>query len=795
MNQSLSLSLSLSPSPAYVLLLPFLFFLPPLVQTKRHPLSVFLYVFLSRLKTRRYSSATKTFAMTSDLASLTFLSHYARAHSDGTLESYRDVIDRVFDMHHAHLGPAYSTLLSEARVLAHAKILFPSGRSLQFGGLPILQKHARMFNCVGAFAVAPEILYKLYWLLLCGCGVGLSVQTHHVAMLPPVAPPGNEKIIHVVQDSVEGWALAFRALLTSFFVGTPCQPDENLDLDESVYKGKQVVFQYDAVRPKGSKISCLLGRAPGPGPLQTALERTRALLMSLGTRKLRPIDVFDIVGHMADSVLAGGVRRSAMLMMFSADDEEMMRSKTGNWFTTAPQRARANISAIILRDKFDEVVASKFLTCAREFGEPGFILADETELIVNPCAEIALYPRAANGRYGFEACNLTEINVKLCTSEAVFLAACRASATLGTVQATYTTMPFLGKTTETIMNTSRLLGGSLTGVMENTAIGLNAELLRRGSLLFKKTNEEVASRLGIFPSHRLTTIKPAGTSSCVLGLSGCGVHPPHSRRYIRRVQCSDDDELAAFYASKRPLSIDKSVWGKSTNVLSFPITLAPDVRTKQDMGAIALMDAALILQRNWVLASHDPSRQPKPFRGNNNVSLTVTVTGDTEWKQIETHLVRHKHEFTGITFFPGTSDLTYDQAPFTRVLTSVELVETYGTAVLFATDIIATLKRSHPSLHAATRCASNSPECKADHLLLRRFAGRFFERDETRAKECLLDLDVLRTYETLIEESRRTGNVDWKEVRIGNRDRHEAAQAAKRQEPSCVGGACILVRI
>jgi ribonucleoside-triphosphate reductase len=772
--------------------------------------------------------------MAQDLAQVTFLSHYSRSTEDGTLETWDDVSMRVFAMHRAFLARSQSRevmeqmsdIIDEAEKAVNNKIIFPSGRSLQFGGHSILKNHAKIFNCTASFAAAPEILYKSFYLLLCGCGVGLSIQKHHVDKFPPLRAIASadceELTLYQIPDSIKGWALAFRVLLASFFdVSKACQLDENKYVDDAKFFGKRVVFDYSKIRPKGSAIADITGKAPGPKGLRTALEKIQTYLENVATtmsqeastnRKLRPIHVFDIMGFVSDAVLSGGVRRSAMLLLFSHDDEEMINSKVGNWFIDNPQRGRANISALLIRNKVKQEDVDDMLKKTREFGEPGFLFADSIETIVNPCAEISLFPvleGKTESRIGFECCNLTEINVKACRDEKSFLNACRLASFVGTLQSCYTNMPFLGATTEKILNRSRLLGVSLTGIMENVDIGLDPKLLQKGAAVVKSTNEKYAKFLGINPAHRLTAVKPSGTASVVLELGACGIHPSHAERYIRRVQCADDDVIANAYAEKRPRSVDKSVWAETTKVLSFPVVLDKGVKTKQNTYAIELLNAARLVQKNWVLPGHVQERQPVGFEGTNNVSLTVNVAED-EWDSVAEHLFTYRSDFTGVSLLGNSGDVDYDQAPFERVFTIQELVEEFGDAVIFASGLIVDVKKCFGgSLHkACSTLTYGVAEVKTDDAShenveayeaqklavarIKKFAAKFFD-DEKQCVACLKRVDGFYNFNMLLRENSKT-SVDFENI-VVDQEKFNKQSSARQGEIACSGRTCTLTRL
>ncbi|MFW5829743.1 MAG: recombinase, partial [Planctomycetota bacterium] len=338
-------------------------------------------------------------------------------------ETFDEAAERVVEMHRRYLqskGLQVEDLLHEVEDAIKQRLVLGSQRALQFGGEPILAKHARIYNCTTAYCDRPRFFQEALWLLLCGCGAGFSVQWHHIAKLPEIAHPAGSEMTYQIPDSIEGWADALGVLLSSYFV-------ENQSFPE--YVGKYVQFDYSLIRPKGASISCGAGKAPGPEPLKRSLELIRTLLDSCvqsGRTRLRPIDAYDILMHASDAVLSGGVRRSATICMFSPDDEEMAKAKTGNWFVENPQRARSNNSAMLIRGETSRETFDKLMTSVREFGEPGFVWADDTEVTYNPCVEIGLYPQI-DGQSGWAFCNLCEINMGAIDTPEKFAIASRAA--------------------------------------------------------------------------------------------------------------------------------------------------------------------------------------------------------------------------------------------------------------------------------------------------------------------------------------------------------------------------------
>lgn len=300
----------------------------------------------------------------------------------GRYETWEEAVSRVMNMHRSYyadrMTPELSRLIDEAESLYKLKYALGAQRSLQFGGDQILKHQMRLYNCTSSYADRPAFFGELFYILLCGAGAGFSVQNHHVARMPDIAERKKQAKEYQPDDSIEGWADAASVLMSSYFVGGGTHPE---------YEGRKVYFNLNKIRPKGAMISGGF-KAPGPEPLRRALDKVEHLLQGLvlkGETRLRPIHVYDIAMYLADAVLAGGVRRSATICLFSVDDQEMIEAKTGNWFIDNPQRGRSNNSAVVVRDEVTKEQFSNLMKSIREYGEPGFYFVSSKEHTTNPC--------------------------------------------------------------------------------------------------------------------------------------------------------------------------------------------------------------------------------------------------------------------------------------------------------------------------------------------------------------------------------------------------------------------------
>jgi ribonucleoside-diphosphate reductase alpha chain len=609
------------------------------------------------------------------LASYVFTSKYPKfLPAEQRRETWDESTARVIGMHQDKYGLELPHLLDAYQ----SKLIGGSQRGLQFGGLAIEQKNERIYNCTVSHCDRLDFFKECFFLLLCGCGTGFSVQKHHVAQLPPVhKPQGSARF--VIEDSIEGWAAAAHQLLSAFM------GDAEFPL-----------FDYSEIRPKGAALTHG-GQAPGPAPLRKALNKVRALLMGRAGDQLRPVDAFDITMHLADAVISGGIRRSATIAVFSADDEEMMTAKTGNWFVDNPQRGRANISAMITPD-IEQPVFDALFQSTKEFGEPGFIFCKSAEYLYNPCVEIGMAPvlikyrgrvveqynpdllsykkreRWESKGYTFESgwqfCNLSTINCSNIKTEEEFCEAAALASELGTLQAGYTSFPFLGSVSEEITRREALIGVSMMGIMSDPMF-YDKEVLSRVATRVRLANQETADRIGIRAASRTTCVKPEGTASLVFE-SSAGIHPYHAKRYIRRVQADMMEPLYQEVERTHPVACETSVWGADTQrVVHFACSAPDNAVVKSDLTALQHLHIAKEVNLGWVRSG---SAHLRCEGLHHNVSLTVSV-GDDEWEAVRTYLWLNREYFTGVSLLSSSGDYVYQQPPLQEVLPPEEIAQ------------------------------------------------------------------------------------------------------------------------
>lgn len=687
------------------------------------------------------------FIDTKDLmASAKFFEAYSRFNEEeNRFEDWNEAVDRVMNMHKQFykdkLTPDLLNEIDFATTAYKNKKVLGAQRALQFGGDQILKKHTRAYNCSATYVDRTEVFGQIFWVLLCGAGVGLSVQKHHIEKLPRLLPRTKQPKAYIIEDSIEGWASALDVLMSSFFEGGGKYPE---------YAQRKVYFDYSKIRLKGSFISGGF-KAPGPEGLRDALNLIENILneVAFQKRKLKPIEAYDIVMHSSDAVLSGGVRRSATIVLFSLDDNEMMKAKTGNWFIENPQRGRSNNSVVLIRNQVTKEQFAEIFKSIKEFGEPGFAFFDSTEFATNPCFEIGLYPQY-EGVSGFEFCNLTEINGGASNTEEEFYEQCKAASIIGTLQAGYTDFDFLGEITKKIVEREALLGVSITGFMNNPHILLDEKILRKGAKIVKETNRRIAKMIGINPAARTTCVKPSGNASVLLSTAS-GIHGDHSKRYIRNVQMNKLSDIVNLFKETNPYMVEESIWSKSGDdvVLSFPSISKEGSIYKKDLYGVKLLEKVKLVQQSWVEEGTNVELCVDP-KLRHNVSNTISVD---DWDSVEEYLFENKQYFAGVSMLPASGDKDYAQAPFTEVLDEDEIVNAYGAASLFASGLIVDALSVYGNLWTAVDSVlfnnierSVHEEAK-EHVLkndwnrrFMKYAATYFDGDLKKASYCLKDV-------------------------------------------------------
>ncbi len=545
-------------------------------------------------------------------------------------ETWQELVTRNMEMHIKKF-PKLESEIRENYQYVYKKQVLPSMRSMQFAGKPIEISPNRIYNCAFAPIDDWRVFSEIMFLLLGGTGVGYSVQKHHVELLPEIRKPNKERGRRwLVADSIEGWADAVKVLVKSYFFG-----------------GSHIQFDYSDIRPKGARLVTSGGKAPGPQPLKECIIKLEGILDSKEDGdKLTPLEVHDMVCHIADAVLAGGIRRAALICLFSATDEEMIGCKSGHWWEHNPQRGRANNSAVLMRHK---ITKDYFMDLWKRIeasgaGEPGIYLSNDKDWGTNPCCEIALRP--------FQFCNLTEVNVSNVVSQEDYEDRVKAASFIGTLQAGYTDFHYLRPIWQRTTEKDALVGISMTGIGSGAVLGLN---MKSAAKVVKEENKRVADLIGINPAARTTTVKPAGTTSLTLGTSS-GIHAWHNDYYIRRVRVGKNEAIYAHLKQNHPeLVEDEYFRPHDTAVIGIP-QKAPEGSILRNESPIQLLERVKKVQQEWIKLGHRSGSNA------HNVSATISIR-EHEWPAVGEWMWENKEYYNGLSVLPYDGG-TYIQAPF-----------------------------------------------------------------------------------------------------------------------------------
>ena len=544
-------------------------------------------------------------------------------------ETWEELVTRNKKMHQTKF-PDLKDEIEDTYKLVYDKKVLPSMRSLQFAGKPIAINNSRIFNCsflpIDDWRAFSEVMF----LLLSGCGVGYSVQNHHIEKLPEIRIPKKTRRF-LVGDSIEGWADAVKVLMKSYFGISNSKP----------------VFDFRDIRPKGAELITVGGKAPGPEPLKECLFKIQKVLdRKEDGEPLKPLEAHDIICHIADAVLSGGIRRAALISLFDLHDNEMLMCKHGSWWELNPQRGRANNSAVVIRSKvkkkdffglWNKIVASNS-------GEPGIYFSNDKDWGTNPCCEIALRP--------FQFCNLTEINVSNIESQEDLNKRVKAGAFLGTLQASYTDFHYLRDIWQRTTEKDALVGVGMTGIASGKILKYN---LKEAAKEARKVNETISEILGINKAARVTTVKPSGTSSLVLGTSS-GIHAWHNDYYIRRMRLGKNEALYQYLLRNHPELVEDDFFKPGLQAIISVPQKSPKGAIYRTENAMDLLERTKKFNLEWV------KQGQRKGANTNNVSATISVKQD-EWDKVGEWMWEYKETFNGLAVLPYDNG-SYTQAPF-----------------------------------------------------------------------------------------------------------------------------------
>jgi ribonucleoside-diphosphate reductase alpha chain len=565
------------------------------------------------------------------LSKITIFSKYAKYLPElKRRETWEEIVDRYENMMIKKYPNLEKEIKDSATFIRKKKVL-PSMRALQFAGPAAEVNNSRIYNCCFLPIDSVHSFSETMFLLLGGTGVGYSVQKHHVDQLPTIIK--SEKFKHrnwLIEDSIMGWADAVKVLMKFYFEG-----------------GLKPKFDFRAIRHKGARLVTAGGKAPGPEPLKICLAHIDAIMeRKEHGSKLTPLESHDILCYIANSVLAGGIRRSAMIALFSHDDEEMITCKYGNWWELNEQRGRANNSAVLKRRETsqEEFVSLWKRIEASGSGEPGIYWSNDLDWGTNPCCEIGLRP--------YQFCNLCEVNVSDITCQEDLNDRVTAAAFFGTLQAGFTDFHYLRDVWKRTTFRDALLGIGMTGIASGEVLKYNLEV---AAAVAKKTNQLITEIIGTNEAARITCIKPSGTTSLVLGTAS-GIHAWHAPYYLRTMRFNKNEDLAQYLMINHPeLCEDDVLRPTDTLCVRIPVK-APEDSILRTETAIDTLERVKRFSTEWVKAGHIDGANT------HNVSATISVK-EGEWETVGDWMWNEQEHYNGLSVLPAF-DHTYKQAPF-----------------------------------------------------------------------------------------------------------------------------------
>ncbi|MBS1506119.1 MAG: hypothetical protein JSS79_05700 [Bacteroidetes bacterium] len=544
----------------------------------------------------------------------------------------RELWPEICDRYEHMMVDRYPHLKNEIHAMmdfVHQKKILPSMRAMQFAGAPIIKNNSRIYNCAYMPVDDLRAFSEAMFLLLGGTGVGFSVQTHHVSKLPPIAKASKHRRF-LVGDSLEGWADSIKMIMKAYFGLSDYLPN----------------FDYSDIRPKGARLVTAGGKAPGPEPLMVCHAHVTGMLeRKRNGEHLTPLECHDMMCHIANAVLAGGIRRSAMISLFSPTDEEMLTCKFGNWWELNEQRGRANNSVVLSREHTSR---EEFFSLWKKIelsgsGEPGFYFSNHPDWGTNPCCEIALRP--------FQFCNLCEVNVSDVETQEELNARARAAGFFGTLQAGFTDFHYLREIWKKTTEDDALIGVGMTGIASGRVAKLD---LNEASDEVKHVNVEISAKIGIEFAARCTTIKPSGTSSLVLGTSS-GIHAWHNDFYLRRIRIGKNEALYEYLKDNHPKLMEDDLLNSKQGIICIP-QKAPEGSILRTESALDMLERVKKFNTEWVRKGYRLGYNA------NNVSATVSIKED-EWEKVGEWMWANKASYNGLSVLPYDNG-NFKQPPF-----------------------------------------------------------------------------------------------------------------------------------
>ncbi len=692
---------------------------------------------------------------------------------EGRYETWQDACEDIVDGHRQKYGynPELDPYLLSALESLKDMTVLASQRNLQYRYPQIKRSNLRMYNCVSTHAMRNRVFQEVFYLALNGCGVGTSLLIPFVNNISRVAHRENGTVTYVIEDSIEGWADAVGVLMSSYFVDNQPFPK---------YANCKIRFDGSKIREKGTFISGGF-KAPGYEPLKNCLEKIEVLMDNWIAKegdKLRPIVVGDIICHMSNAVLSGGVRRAALNFIIDPFDEEMIMSKTGNWRLENRQRERTNNSVLLIRNLVTKEQFEKIVNLNDGTSDVGFVFANSWFDMFNPCYEISKLPilykgdlkkiyyedveeftRVNRNLFGVQGCNLNEIVAERIKTREQFYRACVDASILGTCQAGYTDFPYLGKVSEQIFSGENLLGVSIIGWMNNPKL-FNPEWLQEGARLVVETNEKIAGIIGINPAARTTCVKPGGNSGTIAMTTG-GLKAEEASRYLRVMQINKETTVAKWMHENMPFMLEESVQSDTDYVIYVPISVPDGAILKNDIIGVKHLEYIKLVQENWVLPGTVPERCA--YEGiTHNVSCTVIVEEDKT--DVINFIWDNRQSFTAISFLTNMGSRGWPQAPYTEIISMEEIVTTYGVGSMFAAGLIVDgLHYFGDNLWLAcdsllvkdTPITGNREQVILKKYWLdrgKKFAKNYFKGDVQRMVSCLKDIHILHKWETICKK-------------------------------------------